>query len=427
MINGKNIKTNTQIFTDKLESNVTGNINLDQGIKPSLKIEISSDDLKKSIMHLFKVNLPKLYNFKLSTLINGDFNQKIDIILNKSTAKIGKDNVILKGNSTITLNTKKPFVSTNLAVSELNLNNLILKSNTNHSKKLKSDINNHWSTKKIDLSSLSDMDGKFALDIEKLTYGSLIFDNINTKAQLENGKFKINSFNGNLYGGQLNGFGSISSLINRQIDINITLKNAHLKNIIPENNKFKITQGLFSFTTNLKSEGENQSQYINNITGIINFNASNGKISGVDLQKILHALKQIKNPEEILNLLYSSFSRGKTMFHNLTGRLLFKNGIADLQDCKLIAQGANANATGQINLPNNNIDITTKIDISIQKIPAFKVITYGNLDNPSHKLDTKSLKKYLMQNLAVNIIGNFTNNKDKPENFIKDIFNNFAN
>ena len=115
------------------------------------------------------------------------------------------------------------------------------------------------------------------------------------------------------------------------------------------------------------------------------------------------------------------------MFHNLTGRLLFKNGIADLQDCKLIAQGANATATGQINLPNNNIDITTKIDVSIQKIPAFKVITYGNLDNPSHKLDTKSLKKYLMQNLAVNIIGNFTNNKDKPENFIKDIFNNFAN
>ncbi len=427
IINGKDIKTNTQIFIDKLKSNITGNINLDQGIKPSLKIEILSDDLTKSIMHLFKVNLPKLYNLKLSTLINGDFNQKIDIILNKSTAKIGKDTVILKGNSTITLNTKKPFVSTNLAISELNLNNLILKSNTNHSQKLKSEINNHWSTKKIDLSSFAAMDGKFALDIEKLTYGSLIFDNIKTKAQLENEKFKINSFNGNLYGGQLNGFGSISSLTNRQIDINMTLKNAHLKNIIPENNKFKITQGLLSFTANLKSEGENQSQYINNIIGNINFNASNGKISGVDLQKILNALKQIKSPEEILNLLYSSFSKGETLFNNLTGRLLFKNGIADLQDCKLIAQGANATAIGKINLPNNNIDITTKIDIAIQKVPAFKVITYGNLDNPSYKLDTKSLKKYLMQNLAVNIIGNFANAKDKPENFIKDIFSNIAN
>ncbi len=38
IINGKDIKTNTQIFIDKLKSNITGNINLDQGIKPSLKI-----------------------------------------------------------------------------------------------------------------------------------------------------------------------------------------------------------------------------------------------------------------------------------------------------------------------------------------------------------------------------------------------------
>ena len=427
IIAGKNIKTNTQIFADTLKSNITGNISLDHGIKPSLQIDILGDNLTQSIMHLFKVNLPKLYNFKLSTLINGDFNQKIDITLNKSTAKIGKDNVILKGNSTITLNTKKPLLSANLAISELNLNNLILKSNTNPSKKLEGGISNHWSTKKIDLSSFAAVDGKFALNIEKLTYGSLIFDKINTKTQLENAKLKFNSFNAHLYGGQLQGSGFISSLMDRQVDINMTLKNAHLKNILPENNKFKITQGLLNLTTYLNTKGKSQSQYINNITGNINFDVTDGKVSGVDLQKVLNTLTQVKNLEGALDLLYSSFSGGETAFQNLTGKLLFQKGIADLQDCRLIAQKANATATGKINLPDYYADITTKIDVAIPKIPAFKVIIYGNLDNPSHKLDTKALKKHLMQNLAINIIGNLTNVKDKPEDFIKDIFGSITN
>lgn len=425
----KNIKTNTQIFADKLKSNITGNISLAQGIKPSLQIDISGNNLTQSIMHLFKITLPqKLYSFKLSTLINGDFNQKIDITLNKSTAQIGEDNVILKGNSTITLNTKNPLVLINLALSELNLNNLALKSNANPSKRLKKNgINNHWSTKKIDLSSFTAVNGKLVFSIEKLTYGSLIFDNINTKAQLDNGKFKINSFNGKLYGGQLQGSGSISNLTDREVDVNITLKNAHLKNIMPENNKFKITQGLLNLTAHLTSKGESQSQYINNITGDINFDVTDGKVSGIDLQKVLNTLTQTKSLEGVSDLLYLSFSGGETAFKNLTGKFLFKKGIADLQDCKLIAQGVNATATGKINLPDYYVNITTKIDVAIQKIPAFKVIIYGNLDKPSHKLDIKSLKKQLMQNLAVNMIGNLNNVRDKPEDFIKDIFGSIAN
>ena len=88
-------------------------------------------------------------------------------------------------------NTKTPLVLINLALSELNWSNLTLKSNANPSKRLKNSTHNYCSTKKIDWFLFIVVDRKFVFSIKKLIYGSLIFDNMNAKVQLDNSK--INS------------------------------------------------------------------------------------------------------------------------------------------------------------------------------------------------------------------------------------------
>ncbi len=428
-LDGDQLKTDTQIFTAKSQTHLAGEIGLAKGMRSSLHVDASGNSLAQSVEQLYKVSLPQtLGNFKFSTLVQGDFTQKIEVsMLDKSSIQVGNENVTLKAISTIIMNAAKPKIALDMNLSALNLNYLAPVTKNSQPNVFENTDSppagntDHWSAQKIDLTGLSSLEGDFVFAVQKLTQGSLVFDNIKVKAQLSNGIFKLDSLTGNLYGGELEGSGSISSQADRVLSIKLALKNAHLKNIVPHHNEFKVTQGLFSIAADLNSKGESQLQYINNLSGNINFNGADGKISGADLQKVLNALTQVKDLNGILHLLDSSFSGGETSFKNLTGKVAFDKGVGDLQDCKLEAQGATATAVGKIDLPNYSMDVMATVNVDIKNMPPFKARLYGALDNPSHKLDTGVLKEYLVKNVVSNVIDNIKSGNNKPEELLKSL------
>lgn len=428
-LEGDQLKTDTQIFTANSQTHIEGEIGLAKGMRSSLHVDTSGASLAQSAEQLYKVSFPQtLGNFKLSTLVQGDFTQKIEVsMLDKSSIQMDNENVTLKGTSTVVMNAAKPKILLDMNISALNLNYFASVTHNSQANVFENidappaGNNYHWSAQKLDLTGLSSLDGDFVLAVRKLTHGSLVFDNIKIKAQLSNGLFKVASLAGNLYGGELEGSGSISSQAERTMDLKIALKNAHLKNIIPHRNEFKVTQGLFSVAAALTSKGESQLQYVNNLSGNIDFNGADGKVNGADLQKVLNALTNIKDLNGILNLLDSSFSGGETSFKNLSGKVVFDKGIGDLQNCKLEAQGATATAVGKIDLPKYSMDIMATVAVDIKNMPPFKARIYGELDNPGHKLDTGVLKEYLIKNVVTTVIDSIKSGNNKPEDILKGI------
>lgn len=278
-----------------------------------------------------------------------------------------------------------------------------------------------FSDQPINLTSLQSFDGDFTIAIKKFIKGSLVFDNIKSKVQLANGVLTINSLTGGVFGGSLEGSGNISSQAGQPINIKAALKNAQLQNIVPNHNQFKVTQGVFNLKADIKTTGQSQLQYVNNLAGNISFSATKGRLSGFNLQKVLNTLTNANNLEGVLNVLDSSFSGGETAFESLEGGFVIDKGVANLTGFKLTADRTKATAVGNINLPAYTLDVTTTVEVDIKNMPPFKVNFYGPLDNPAHKFDTKALEKHLIQNVFKNVMNAIQGGKNKPEDLVKGI------
>ncbi|WP_341788193.1 AsmA family protein [Rickettsia endosymbiont of Lasioglossum villosulum] len=275
-----------------------------------------------------------------------------------------------------------------------------------------------WSNSPIDLSFLNTIEGQLSANIDKLTNDSLVINNFKAKLAITGGKLNITSVSANIYGGDLNANGYVSSGKDQNATIKIDLKNAYVKSLTPQSGKIKIIDGRLNFTTELNSTGNSVYTYVNNLNGQFNVNSSNGKISGFDLNRIVDAINNAKNTEGVLRLINGSFSGGTTSFSNLVATGNIERGMVRLTECHLDASPAKANAHGQINLPQYMLDVGASV--TINNFPPLGVKFYGSINNPQHKLDIEALQTYLVKNVFSSVLKDLKSGEKKPENIIKD-------
>lgn len=429
---GDIIDINTNIFAAQSITAIEGEINLAKEIKAPFVITTTGNNLAQTLRQLFGNSVSQgLGKFSLSSKVQGNLSKNLNIHISNSTIAIGNENTAINGDSTLTLGHDKPNINLNLETSFISLDSLTgqptkrTTSTTSSSNSANpagtSTQTSQWSQDKLDLTALQAFEGDINLSIAKLTKGALVFDEMNAKMKITKGTLHLNSLTGRLYGGNVSGSGSISSQVGQPLSFKGYIKDAQLKNIIPNRGEIKVTQGLFNSTVDLKSQGNSQYQYMQNLNGDVEFNGSNGKLSGVDLQKAVNSIMQVRNLEGILKILDASFSGGETNFKGLEGAFAINKGNARLTAFKLDAQGAVATATGYVNLLDYVMDIAATINIDTKGFPPFTARIYGPLDNPMHKLDTKSLQQYLMKNVLTNIIDTLKDGKNKPDDIIKGI------
>jgi len=419
-------KTDNIIIAAKTTNIIKGDIILGDNIKPSLTLLSAGNNLGQTLGQLQKSS-PKsgLGNYSLSAKVEGDFKKLIEVSIDKSIFSLNNTPLNINGLLSLNLSNTKPKILLNLKMSTLNLDG-ITSSNTspttsNLNAKNEQSVSTYpWSKSKIDLSFFNKMDGDAAITIQKVIKGELLFDNIKTVVKLTDGILHLKSLSGNLYGGHLEASGQVTSEQSQGASLKASLKGAHLKNMIPGGKKIKVTEGKVNFDTDLKTSGQTEYQYISNLFGNARLTATNGKISGFDLQKILNSLKNIKNLDSFLKNLDSSFSGGETSFNELEIDTNIKDGIANITKCNLDVPSVNMAAIGNVNLPKYTIDVNSTINIDIKSMPSLKAHIYGTLDNPQHKLDTKALQEHLIKNVLTNVIDNIRKNK-KPEDILKGI------
>ncbi len=429
---GDSINIATNVLTANAVAAIEGEINLASDIKAPLLISAAGDNLAKTLQQLFGSSAPAgLGKFSLSSTVQGNLAKNLKVQINKSTIAIGSENTSVNGDSTITLGQNIPNVNLNLELSSINLDSLSGKtpstspdstpSNYSAGSINTSQQGSRWSQDKIDLSALQGFEGDINLSVGKLTKGSLVFNEMSAKMHVAKGILNLSSLTGEMFGGNVAGSGSVSSQAGQPINFKGSIKNAQLKNIIPNRGEIKVTQGTFNSNVDLKSQGNSQYQYMQNLSGDIKFNGSDGKISGFDLQKAIDSLTQVKNLDGILRTMDSSFSGGETNFKNLEGAFVVNNGNAQLTSFKLDAQGATATATGYVDLLNYAMDISATVTADAKGFPPFMARIYGPLDNPSHKLDTMALQQYLMKNVLTTVIDTLKEGKGKPSDILKGI------
>ncbi|WP_375327246.1 AsmA-like C-terminal region-containing protein [Candidatus Tisiphia endosymbiont of Nemotelus uliginosus] len=427
------VKTNTTLMFLNATTNIQGDIAIEKSIKPNLTIQSSGENLGSIINELTVSSASTLPfgNYSLLWHLKGDIAKTIKINIDKLAVTVKNSPSSLTGNIEINLTAAQPKISSDIKITSLNLDALsngpTNNKSVNYNQGTSTEQSNKpvsstpWSRNKIDLSFLKSFNGNLTLYIQKIIKGDLIFDTIQTTMSLSNGVLNITNLNGKLYGGEIELSGQISSHNNQAINLNTNLKGAQLRNIIKQEGKIKVTQGVVNFRAGINTLGHSQLQYVNNLGGSTTLTATEGAISGFDLQKILNNLKTTKNLEGILKILDISFSGGETRFQNLILATEIKNGVANIVQGKLSSEESEMTAQGNIDLPKYYCDIEGIVALDIKKsLPPFKVRFHGALNNIQHKLDTQLLQQYLIKNVLSNVIEKAGQSK-KPVELLKNL------
>jgi AsmA protein len=308
----------------------------------------------------------------------------------------------------------RPKLLLDLKTTSLNLDRILEKSTAVSSERFSSD--------KINLEFLDMLDAIVSFDIAKLKYGQLSLDSLKGKASITAGVLQINPLTTNIYGGNLNLAATVKGSASQNWSLKADLKNANLSSIAPSDSKFKITKGALNINGNLNSQGNSVKSYVNSLAGVVALDVNDGVVNGFDLSKIVDSINNInnvKNLPAIINLINNAVSGGSTKFKSLVSNLSIKNGIATIDNCNLVADGATATARGAVNLPSYSMNVTGSVIVG--KFPAIGANFYGAIDNPSYKLDLTSLKSYFTNNAMDSVINSIGKGSTKPKDILKGI------
>ena len=281
----------------------------------------------------------------------------------------------------------------------------------------------HWSHKRIDLSGLSSANATISLKAKKLTDGAFLFENITMKSELEDGVLKIRSLTGGLYGGKLEGSGSISAKTSQPMALKLTLKNAKVQNVVPEGRKIKVIGGIVDFACDIQSHGFSQFDYVKNMHGSINLSGKDGRVSGIDLHKLIHALDKPSDISAFTQGLEEAIGKGETAFTSLKSDVSIEIGVMNITKSELISNETSVVSEGKMNLSQFTLDVFATVNSGVKHLPPVIIHFYGPLDNPQHKLDVKAIWQHLVNHALTGVIDNLKQGKIKPKDLLKGIFN----
>ncbi|MDF3034481.1 MAG: hypothetical protein K0R76_1435 [Alphaproteobacteria bacterium] len=334
------------------------------------------------------------------------------------------------GQVTVDHATIKPKVKAVLSLNAINIDTLLASRQTAGSSYPEDHIllisTNHpptrspWSHAPVDFSFLDKFDGDFEISASQLRQKDIVVSQPKLAATVQNGRLDIKALTGSVFDGSFVGNGYLTA--SNALRFHMALKGANLKYLSPQGASIKIVGGKLFLSADLSAHGRSLYAMVQNLNGPVNITAKDGVVNGFDLPTLSRRLGNLRDPASLLGLLNTSMGKGQTPFSSFKGDLLFKDGVGTIQSMNLMAQGGEGQASGQIDLPRYLLDIHAEFRLTEHpRIPPFHMRLSGSIDNPSRKLDTGALQKYMMENVFKGVIDKLGKGQFKPADLLGSI------
>jgi uncharacterized protein involved in outer membrane biogenesis len=163
------------------------------------------------------------------------------------------------------------------------------------------------------------------------------------------------------------------------ITAKLNLANADAGSLnLPVGFPYGISAGTLSGQADLTASGYGQATWAATLTGNASLAAANGSLNGFDLAGLVTALK---SPNRFDALRQAALT-GTTNFASLTLAGSFAHGNFTLSSASLAGPAGQANATGSIDVPDNDLALQTTLLPQINPPLTLNVATIGNWATP---------------------------------------------
>lgn len=205
-----------------------------------------------------------------------------------------------------------------------------------------------WSdAQMLPVNALRSLDTRIKLDIGSLTAMKLPLDSFALRANSAGGLLTLEELRAGLYNGRLEASASVDvrppvPLLTSQT----RLARVPVERLLQSQGEKVVIKGLMNLDADLRSQGNSEKAWIDNLNGKIGFIVDNGVLVDANLeQQLCHAIATLNRKP------LAGEPRSKdTPFRELKGNLTLRDGVASNPDLKASIPGLTVNGNGDLDL-----------------------------------------------------------------------------
>jgi AsmA protein len=205
-----------------------------------------------------------------------------------------------------------------------------------------------WSSAAVlPIATLRKLDTRVNLNIDSLKAMKLPLEDFALKARTADGMLTLEELRGGLYNGRLDASASLD--VRPQIPLitaHTRLAHVPVERLLQSQDEQVVIKGLLNLDGDIRTQGDSQQAWINNLNGKIGFIIDNGILVDANLEQQLCRAIATLNRKPL-----TSEPRSKdTPFRELKGNLTLRNGVATNPDMKASIPGLTVNGNGDVDL-----------------------------------------------------------------------------
>ena len=402
--------------SDLLQSSFDGALTLSEQGAFAGALEASSSDLR-ALLAAFGVELAPgetLRRFSLEGNLDGNMQAP-----EFNDMRFALDDTELEGSLGADLSGDVPAITANLTTNELDLTPFMGSADT--APDTEPSLNEDWSDEPLALDSLKLVNADVDISASIVTIDQITLDNARLQTRLQDGVLNavfrrdgnapgFEAFEG-IWSGDLR---LDASKPTPSLAVKADANGVAANQVLRAFTGYEGVTGLGALNIDVSSTGNSLKALINDLDGTLDTELADGLIAGVDMAQMVRSADALTSALRSGNLNIQAFQSAfepsaETDFSEMFGDLQFNNGVATIQDFRLVNSVLGVEGAGQIDLGARTLDIqlTPKVDASgsgnqstlgVAGIP-IPVRISGAWTSPSFSLDQRGIEQALVSGL----------------------------
>jgi AsmA protein len=242
---------------------------------------------------------------------------------------------------------------------------------------------------------LAGMNGTGTIEIGKLKLLGIRLSDLSIQTTIADGIFHLGPNKAKLYGGTYSGQSMVDASSQRVgLQLNEQLRSVDAGQLFRDMHVLEKFSGNGSIQINLNTHGVQSSDFENTLTGTVRIALSNGKIQGVNLEKMIRETKELSARIKGKPVVAETSPTDQTLFSTMTASVRFTNGIGKTEDIKMEGKVLDATGGGTINLMRESLNLKLSVKVTEPgktKATTIPILVQGGFKNPKFQVDWGSI------------------------------------
>ncbi|MBY0354423.1 MAG: AsmA family protein, partial [Rickettsiales bacterium] len=313
------------------------------------------------------------------------------------TIEVNLEGASIRGVASFNQKDDLPLLTTQLHVSDYNLNSLFGTGHIQHPVP-RGNMVPVWSSQPWETSFLRGYDSKMSIQIDRATHDSFSAKNLSFEAESTNGEWSIENIKADMWGGTLQSNVHLDVSSVPTFTTSFYLTNIRLEAFLKSLAGFEGLQGLSSLSAEISSSGISAADFVKNANGSVAFKGRDILLQGFDLASLVQTVPAVRSVADVVNTVRIATLRGFSSFSIVEGGFYFSQGALGTQGITFRSRHALGSYVGSIDLMRWIIQAAIQfklISIATDEYPAVTVTLKDSLDQPIIDLDARSLEAWV--------------------------------